>query len=112
MTTGSHAFFSVAAVRSAGASCSGVKPFSFLPANLPIIPIEVVLCDVALDCGRQSTSDRLAAGERAPKLTAGHVRGRKMALDYTRRVKPQAGDLGWLWLSQARPVEDHQRGKL
>src|SRR4030088_1932046 len=103
MTTGSHAFFSVAAPRSTRASCSGVKPFSFLPGNLSIIPIELVFCDVTLHGRGQLAGDRSAGCDIAPQPAGRHVWGRNVAQDDARRVEPEAGELGWLGRREVPP---------
>src|ERR1700676_1529349 len=112
ITTVSHAFLSTATPRSRRASCSGVNPFSFLPANLSIIPIQPVLCDVALDGRRQLSADRPPGCDRAPQGARRHVRGRNVALDDARRIEPESSELRNLYLSEAGPVDDHHRGKL
>src|SRR5450759_2169733 len=111
MTTVSHAFFSDAAPRSTRASCSGVKPLSFLGANLSIIPIQAVVCDVTLDGGGQLPRHRATRGDLASQGAARDVRRAPEALDEPFRRKPKCRDLRRSrWLG-ARPAEDDERRK-
>src|ERR1700681_4329729 len=93
ITTVSQAFLSTAALRSRRASCSGVNPFSFLPANLSIIPIQPALRDIALDNKRKLSGHRAAGCDGAPDRTGRHVRGRNVARHNARRVEPEAREL-------------------
>src|SRR5437016_6786480 len=109
ITTGSQAFFSVAALRSKRASCNGVSRLVRSAANLPIIHIEAVLGDVPLDGRRQPIAHRLPLRDRPAEGAAGDVRGGARAQDHPRRIEAGGLQRGRIRGSAAWPADDHDR---
>src|SRR5438128_1277620 len=109
MTSGSHAFFSDAALRSKRASCNGVSRLARSAANVSIIAVEVILGDVALDGFRQPIADRVALRDRSAKRAARDVRSRPGAQDHAFGIEPGVRESGCIGLLAAGARDDDDR---